>query len=81
MCTRSCVAAGDVLRGDDHAAGRIRHAHGLPAEQLQGAAGPVHGSGVLFVHGRGGGPHTRYVFDLSFMCLPAGEFVTFLLDP
>lgn len=55
----SCVAAGDVLRGDDDAAGRIRDAYGLPAEQLQGAAGPVHGSGVLLLHRCRGGPHTR----------------------
>lgn len=62
LCGRvSCVAAGDVLRGDDDAAGRIRDADGLPAEQLQGAAGAVHGSGVLLLHRHRGGPHTRYV--------------------
>lgn len=60
LCGRvSCVAAGDVLRGDDDAAGRIRDADGLPAEQLQGAAGAVHGSGVLLLHRHRGGPHTR----------------------
>lgn len=62
-----CVAAGDVLRGDDDAAGRLRDADGLPAEQLQGAAAAVHGSGVLLLHRRRGAPHTRYQHHLSLL--------------
>lgn len=60
-CCTSCIAAGDVLRGDDDAAGWIRDADGLPAEQLQGAAAAVHGTGVLLLHRHRGSPHTRYV--------------------
>lgn len=53
-------AAGGFLRGDDDAAGRICDADGLPAEQLQGAAAAVHGTGVLLLHRHRGGPHARY---------------------
>lgn len=59
-CGGSAFAAGDVLRGDDDAAGRVRDADGLPAEQLQGAAAAVHGPGVLLLHRHRGGPHARY---------------------
>lgn len=52
---------GDVLRGDDHGAGRVRDTDGLPAEQLQGAAAAVHGSGVCLLHRSGGRAHTQYV--------------------
>lgn len=52
---------GGVLRGDDHGPGRICDADGLPAEQLQGAAAAVHGSGVRLVHRSGGHPHAQYV--------------------
>lgn len=54
-------AAGDILWGDDDAAGWIRHADGLSAEQLQGSAGGVHGSGVLLLHRHRGGPNSRFV--------------------
>lgn len=50
MLFADVAAAGDVLRGDDDAAGWIRDANGLPAEQLQRAAGAVHGTGVLLIH-------------------------------
>lgn len=63
------VAAGDVLRGDDDGAGRICDADGLPAEQLQGAAGAVHGSGVLLLHRHRGGPHTRYASHILYHSL------------
>lgn len=56
----SLDAAGDVLRGDDHAAGRLRYVDGLPAEQLPGAAAALHRPSLLLLYWHRGGPRTRY---------------------
>lgn len=61
LCLSPGGAAGGVLRGDDAGAGQLRHAHRLPAEQLQGAAAAVHGPGVRLVHRSGGSAHAKYV--------------------
>lgn len=67
---------GGVLRGDDHGAGRICDADRLPAEQLQGAAAAVHGSGVRLVHRSGGHPRAQYVEKAHTPHLTAAQ-VTF----
>lgn len=56
-----CVfVAGGVLWGDDHTAGRIRHADRLPAEQLQRTTAAVHGTSVLILHRHRGSSCTQY---------------------
>lgn len=57
----SLCSVGGVLWGDDDGAGGIRDADGLPAEQLQGAAAAVHGTGVCLIHRSGRRAHTQYV--------------------
>lgn len=79
----SLYSVGGVLWGDDDGAGGIRDANGLPAEQLQGAAAAVHGSGVCLVHRSGRRAHTQYVIkhaDKKFISeFKSYEFISFQL--